>query len=105
MKLWYASCPGNHRHKCVKCGQVWEHSDDCGGSHDAHTCPSCGREPGAPGTMDVAWAKYLGPNTPDCNFADADIDPDAEPVVLDERELPWHVRDYLRHYEQMCKAA
>jgi hypothetical protein len=31
---------GFHRHKC-DCGHVWQHSDLCAGSIEAHVCPSC----------------------------------------------------------------
>jgi predicted nucleic acid-binding Zn-ribbon protein len=31
-----------HRHKCPKCGVVWQHGDECLGSNEAHTCPTYG---------------------------------------------------------------
>lgn len=35
-----------HKHKCPKCGTVWEHEEHCGGSELAHRCPTlgCGEE-------------------------------------------------------------
>ena len=39
-----------HKHKCI-CGHVWEHSDNCGGDTNAHTCPNCGAE---------QWMRYYG---------------------------------------------
>lgn len=37
---------GNHRHKCPSkpCGHIWEHSDACAGSDEAHRCPRCQTE-------------------------------------------------------------
>lgn len=31
-----------HKHKCPKCGKVWEHGSDCRGNEQAHECPKCG---------------------------------------------------------------
>lgn len=33
---------GSHKHMCPKCQTVWEHSNKCRGSQEAHTCPLCG---------------------------------------------------------------
>lgn len=41
-----------HKHQCGKCGIVWEHSDSCAGSDEAHTCPKCGY---------LTFMKYHGP--------------------------------------------
>jgi len=30
-----------HKHKCPKCGAIWEHMDSCVGVEWAHTCPVC----------------------------------------------------------------
>ena len=102
MKLLFASAPGNHRHKCCECGQVWEHADAYGGSLEAHTCPTCGREP-VRGMFDTAWAKYLGPDTADCIKTDADVWEGAESITYDGNDP--EVRDYVAHFNQMCKAA
>jgi hypothetical protein len=42
-----------HKHKCDKCGAIWEHSDSCLDDAAAHTCPTkdCGG---------MQWMKYLG---------------------------------------------
>jgi hypothetical protein len=40
----YQSPPGSHRHKCRKCGRVWEHPDSCKGDDAAHVCAGCGQE-------------------------------------------------------------
>ena len=34
---------GTHKHKCA-CGHIWSHSNECAGSKEAHTCPTCGKE-------------------------------------------------------------
>jgi uncharacterized C2H2 Zn-finger protein len=31
-----------HKHKCPKCGHIWEHENDCVNHIPAHTC-KCGR--------------------------------------------------------------
>lgn len=33
-----------HKHKCPKCGNIWEHSDNCVNNTEAHTCSECGTE-------------------------------------------------------------
>jgi hypothetical protein len=50
----YESQPGFHRHKCRRCGQVWEHPDSCSNSIEAHVC-SCGT---------LESIKYKGPESP-----------------------------------------
>lgn len=40
-----------HKHKCWKCGLIWEHPDHCGGVTEAHTCPKCHVE---------QWDRYRG---------------------------------------------
>lgn len=37
---------GYHRHRCPnpRCGNLWTHSDGCGGDDKAHTCEKCGAE-------------------------------------------------------------
>jgi len=101
MKLWYASAPGNHRHKCCDCGTVWEHSDDHAGSLESHTCPKCGREPIWP--WDTNWAKYLGPDTADCIKVDAEIEEGAEPVLFDSNDP--EIKAYVRQFNEMCRAS
>jgi hypothetical protein len=100
MKLWYASAPGNHRHKCCDCGQVWEHSDDHNGSFESHTCPTCWREPASP--WDTNLHKYLGPDTA-CIKVDAKIAPDAEPVTFDGNDP--EIKAYVRQFNEMCRAS
>src|SRR5215471_3135134 len=37
--------PPTHKHKCGKCGFIWEHeTDDCMNNTPAHTCRECGTE-------------------------------------------------------------
>lgn len=39
----YTSPAGYHRHKCEKCGCVWEHIDRASMyAENAHDCPACG---------------------------------------------------------------
>lgn len=45
--------PGTHKHQCHRCKAVWEHSDDCAGNTEAHTCTT-------PGCNTEAWAGYFG---------------------------------------------
>ena len=45
---------GSHKHQCPDCGTVWEHSDFCAGSDEAHSCPK-------DGCGGVSWRKYDGP--------------------------------------------
>jgi hypothetical protein len=47
----YVSPTGYHRHKCGKCGCIWEHSNDMRGNDDAHKCPKCSEE---------QWVQYRG---------------------------------------------
>ena len=42
---------GSHKHKCNHCQHVWEHSNQCAGDKQAHTCQKCGEE---------QWYKYRG---------------------------------------------
>jgi len=48
---------GLHKHKCKKCGYIWQHENSCGGPDTdkravkAHTCVKCGEE---------QWWKYDG---------------------------------------------
>ena len=51
----YESPKGLHRHKCEKCGYVWEHSNSCAGSDSDHECPKCKTE---------EWCWYEGPEPP-----------------------------------------
>lgn len=51
----YESPDGFHRHKCDKCGHVWEHSDKCRGQEEPHICANCG---------DIQGWKYFGPEPP-----------------------------------------
>lgn len=51
----YKSPHGFHRHKCGRCGLIWEHADTCAGNDDAHSCTGCGTE---------EWYKYLGNEPP-----------------------------------------
>ena len=32
-----------HSHRCAVCGNVWFHTEGCGGNQQAHTCANCGR--------------------------------------------------------------
>jgi hypothetical protein len=40
----YESPPDYHRHRCDRCGNVWEHHDDNAGVDAAHVCPQCGND-------------------------------------------------------------
>lgn len=51
----YESPHGFHRHKCDKCGYVWEHANTCVNNTALHTCPGCGTE---------EWYWYKGPEAP-----------------------------------------
>lgn len=45
--------PGpKHKHKCSKCGCVWEHGSEAAGLGREHSCPLCG---------DMQWYRYDGP--------------------------------------------
>lgn len=101
MKLLVASAPGNHRHKCCSCQAVWEHSNDEGGSWEAHTCPACGREPGF-GPFDTAWGKYLGPDIPNCIKLGEYVAGESEPVHLDDNDP--EVAEWVEMFNSMCKA-
>ena len=101
MKLWFASCPGNHRHKCCQCQQVWEHSDDFGGSTEAHTCPACGKVPDQGNPEDTGWMKYLGADDPGCIKTDAYVWPGAQPVLFDACHP--EVARYVAKFDQMCR--
>jgi predicted nucleic acid-binding Zn-ribbon protein len=35
---------GIHKHKCDRCGAVWQHPDTCFGDERSHLCPNCGEE-------------------------------------------------------------
>lgn len=52
----YVSPEGKHRHQCLHCDHVWEHSDQKAGDDQAHECPSCKKK---------QWAKYKGDKKPD----------------------------------------
>jgi len=49
----YKSPSGRHRHKCPKCGVIWEH--DAIPLRVAHTCLDCGG---------VTFEKYFGAEKP-----------------------------------------
>lgn len=34
-----------HKHKCPRCGNVWQHGDNNAGDAQAHMCPECGYGP------------------------------------------------------------
>jgi len=40
-----------HKHKCFKCGHIWEHGSNCINNKESHTCSECGAE---------VWNKYYG---------------------------------------------
>lgn len=44
--------PDLHKHKCGKCGTVWEHGSEAAGYGSKHSCPRCG---------EMEWRKYEGP--------------------------------------------
>lgn len=58
MKKPYTSPAGCHRHKCDRCGYVWEHADACRGDVEAHRCPGCE-------SLDLPAFQYHGPDEPE----------------------------------------
>jgi hypothetical protein len=57
------SIPGMHKHKCWKCGTVWEHPDTCGAVYGTHYCPCC--------SASQSW-KYTGTEEADVTFFGSD---------------------------------
>ncbi len=62
----YESPKGFHRHKCRKCGYIWEHGNTCVNDEKAHTCSKCGTE---------EWYWYQGPQAPVVTTAVVSIEP------------------------------
>ena len=54
-----------HKHKCTKCGTIFEHPNSCAGVCGTHDCPNCGfHEPWRYNGTEEADITFFGSRPP-----------------------------------------